>query len=91
VPTASRETVLHRDNDAPTDGPAPVSSGWLQDAEWRRSHDLGLAIGRADSVDITVSGDSQTIVYVAKPPKAQNQGLAACEILLPNRRRRQQV
>jgi hypothetical protein len=66
-------------------------SGWLQDAEWRRSHDLGVAIGRADSIDITVSGASQTFVYAAKMRKAQNQGLAACEILLPNRRQRQQV
>jgi hypothetical protein len=87
----SRETIPHRDIDAPTEWSTPVSSGWLRGAEWRRSHDLGLAIGRVDSVDITVSGDSQTIVYVAKPPKTQNQRLAACEILLPNRRQRQQV
>jgi len=39
---------------------------------------------RANGVDIAVSGDSQTIVYAAKPRKTQNQGLALCEILLPN-------
>jgi DNA invertase Pin-like site-specific DNA recombinase len=91
VPTASRETVPHRDNDAPTDGPAPVSSGWLQDAEWRRSHDLGLAIGRAGGVDITVFGASQTFVCAAQNRKTWKQEVALREILLPNRARRQQV
>jgi DNA invertase Pin-like site-specific DNA recombinase len=44
-----------------------------------------------DSVDITVSGDSQTIVYAAKPRRTQNQGVAPREILLPNCRQTQQV
>jgi hypothetical protein len=46
---------------------------------------------RTNGVDIAVSGDSQTVVYAAKPRKTQNQRLALCEILLPNRGRRQQV
>jgi hypothetical protein len=46
---------------------------------------------RANGIDIAVSGDSQTIVYAAKPRKTQNQRLARCEILLPNRSQRQQV
>ena len=46
---------------------------------------------RASGVDVAVSGDLQTTVYAAKTRKAQNQGLAACETLLPNRRQRQQV
>jgi hypothetical protein len=46
---------------------------------------------RANGIDIAVSGDSQTIVYAAKPQKTQNQRLARCEILLPNRSQRQQV
>jgi hypothetical protein len=40
---------------------------------------------RANGIDIAASGDAQTIVYAAKPRKRQNQRLALCEILLPNR------
>jgi len=47
--------------------------------------------GRASGIDVAVSGDSQTTVYAAKTRKTQNQGVALREILLPNRRQRQQV
>jgi hypothetical protein len=47
--------------------------------------------GRASGIDVAVSGDSQTTVYAAKTRKPQNQGVALREILLPNRRQRQQV
>jgi hypothetical protein len=46
---------------------------------------------RANGVGIAASGDSQTFVYAAKPRKTQNQRLALCEILLPNRDQRQQL
>jgi hypothetical protein len=46
---------------------------------------------RANGVDIAASGDSQTIVCAAKLRKTQNQRLALCEILLPNRGQRQHV
>jgi hypothetical protein len=47
--------------------------------------------GRASGIDVAVFGDSQTTVYAAKTRKTQNQGVALREILLPNRRQRQQV
>jgi antitoxin component of MazEF toxin-antitoxin module len=52
---------------------------------------ISSRLDRTNGVDIAVSGDSQTVVYAAKPRKTQNQRLALCETLLPNRSQRQQV